>query len=551
MRVLLLCRAFNGLSQRILVELEDRGHEVSVELDVNDSVTIEGVALFRPDLVLATYLTRRIPEAVWRKTRTLVVHPGPPGDRGPAALDHAIMDGVASWGVTLLEAQDEMDGGDIWASRLFAMRDATKSSLYRNEVTEAACACVLEAVLALEHCEKPATRSPQGIFRPALRQADRQIAWQTDTTAEVLAKLRAADGQPGVRDDRLGLDCYLFDGHPALDLRGEPGTLLAQRHGAVCVATADGAVWIGHARPVPATDLQPTFKRPAALVLPSDAKTLPEADGPDRIGYSEERGVGYLAFDFYNGAMSTADCGRLLWAYRQALRRPTKVLVLEGGREFWSNGMNLTTIEAAASPAEESWANINAMDDLAEAIAVTTDKVVIAQMRGNAGAGGVFLALAADRVLARDGIVLNPHYKNMGNLFGSELWTYLLPRRVEADAADAMMATRRPIGTTAALKIGLIDTCLPGERSAADAAVVAEAEALAADPAFDALIADKQKRRVADEAQKPLTAYRAEELERMRLNFFGFDSSYHVARYHFVHKLRPARTPFHLARHRG
>ena len=44
------------------------------------------------------------------------------------------------------------------------------------------------------------------------------------------------------------------------------------------------------------------------------------------------------------------------------------------------------------------------------------------------------LALGADRVLLRDGIVLNPHYRTMG-LFGSEYWTYVLPRRVGRPAA--------------------------------------------------------------------------------------------------------------------
>ena len=56
----------------------------------------------------------------------------------------------------------------------------------------------------------------------------------------------------------------------------------------------------------------------------------------------------------------------------------------------------------------------------------------MAAIRGNAGAGGVFLGLAADRVVAASGAVFNPHYKNMGNLFGSEYWTYLLPQRVGA-----------------------------------------------------------------------------------------------------------------------
>ena len=37
----------------------------------------------------------------------------------------------------------------------------------------------------------------------------------------------------------------------------------------------------------------------------------------------------------------------------------------------------------------------------------------------------------------------------------------------------------------------------------------------------------------------------------MRLNFFGFDSSYHVARYNFVRKVPKSRTPSYLARHRA
>ena len=53
-----------------------------------------------------------------------------------------------------------------------------------------------------------------------------------------------------------------------------------------------------------------------------------------------------------------------------------------------------------------------------------------------------------------------------------------------------------------------------------------------------------------DAATAPLAGYRAAEMERMRLNFYGFDASYHVARHHFVHKLPRSRTPLHLARHR-
>jgi putative two-component system hydrogenase maturation factor HypX/HoxX len=73
---------------------------------------------------------------------------------------------------------------------------------------------------------------------------------------------------------------------------------------------------------------------------------------------------------------------------------------------------------------------------------------------------------------------------------------------------------------------------------------------LASDSALDERIEQKRRQRAADEAAKPLAAWREEELERMRRNFYGFDPSYHVARYHFVLRSPHSWTPRHLARHR-
>jgi putative two-component system hydrogenase maturation factor HypX/HoxX len=60
----------------------------------------------------------------------------------------------------------------------------------------------------------------------------------------------------------------------------------------------------------------------------------------------------------------------------------------------------------------------------------------------------------------------------------------------------------------------------------------------------------KQHARLADEAVRPLAAYRHDEVQRMHRNFYGFDPSYHVARHHFVHRKPMAFTPRHLALHR-
>jgi ATP-dependent Zn protease len=50
------------------------------------------------------------------------------------------------------------------------------------------------------------------------------------------------------------------------------------------------------------------------------------------IAYDETGGVGFLHFEFYNGAMSTAQCERLREALAWAKQRPVRILVLMGGR---------------------------------------------------------------------------------------------------------------------------------------------------------------------------------------------------------------------------
>jgi putative two-component system hydrogenase maturation factor HypX/HoxX len=559
MRILLLTHAFNSLAQRLFVALRERGHLVSVEFDINDRVSEEAVELFRPDLIVAPFLKRRIPAAIWSRHVCLIVHPGIPGDRGPSSLDWAILEAEPDWGVTVLQADAELDAGAIWEWRGFPMRPAAKSSLYRNEVAEAAEQAVLACVDRMEAggsgggpAAAPAPGG-RGRLRPAVKQADRAIDWRSDDSETVLRKIRSADGRPGVRDEVLGVPVWLYDGHGDDRLLGPPGTVIARREGAICRATADGAVWIGHLRL--RTEDGMTFKLPAEQVLAGRLGAVPEVAAHDGrtwqdIRYHEDRGVGVLDFAFYNGALSTRQCERLRRAYAAARRRDIRVLVLMGGPDFWANGMHLNVIEAAPSAADESWRNINAIDDFVDDILVTGDRLTIAALQGNAGAGGVFLALAADRVIGRRGIVLNPHYKGMGNLYGSEYWTYLLPRRAGAGNAAILTEARLPMGVAEAKRLGLVDAEIVGDVPAFRRQVLALARDLAADPALPALLRDKQAGRAADEAAKPLAAYRRDELERMRLNFYGFDPSYHVARYNFVHAVAKSRTPLPIALHR-
>lgn len=576
LRVLLLAHSFNSLTQRLFAELRRRGHAVSLELDISDAVTQEAVALFRPDVVIAPFLKRRIPDAVWQNHLCLVVHPGVPGDRGPSALDRALLRGEAYWGVTVLQATGEFDAGPVWASAGFAMRAATKASIYRNEVSRCAVAAVLECLRRLERGEGVPAMDAHGVSGrdwPPLRQAERALHWGRDRTAAILLAIRAADGSPGLADSLFGQPCHLFDGHAATPETlaaappGLPGEVVARRANALLRRTVDGGVWIGHVRRAAAAGTDAALKLPATDAFGTKAQALPELGVPlerdaaewDELRYRELGNagalVGVLEFDFYNGAMSTRQCGRLARAIRELRGRPVRVLVLAGGADFFSNGVHLNTIEAegqapGGSAADASLRNIEAIDDVALEILTLTDRLTVSALRGNAGAGGVFLALAADEVWAHPGVVLNAHYKNMGNLYGSEYWTYVLPRRLGLQRANEVTQARLPQLTAEAMHEGLVDASFGDDPNHFFELALARALALAEDKGYSGRVSGKQARRDADEATKPLAAYREEELTRMRRNFYGFDPSYHVARYHFVHKLAQAWTPRHLALHR-
>ncbi|MGO8959497.1 MAG: hydrogenase maturation protein [Streptosporangiaceae bacterium] len=562
MRILLIASAYNSLTQRVHAELADRGDDVSVELAVGDEVLRQAIDRLDPELIVAPMLTTAIPADIWSARPCFIIHPGPRGDRGPSSLDWAIMTGAERWGVTVLQANAQMDGGDVWASTEFAMPHCAKSSLYRTEVADAALTTLLLALRRFEDGCQPepldySRPDVTGELRPPCRPEDRKIDWTAEPSCSVAAKLRAADSSPGVLDVIGDAEYFMFGGHEEDTLRGKPGAIVAQRHGAICRATTDGAIWIPQLRRRQAPGGHGTFKLPATRALGAQLAGVPEASAPlagppgrrtyQEISYRESADVGYLEFSFPGGAMSTRQCRRLLAAYQHARTRPVRVIVLGAPRDVFCNGIHLNVIEAANDPGAESWCNINAIDDLVQAILTTTDRLTVAALAGNAAAGGLMLALAADEVWCRGGSVLNPHYRLMG-LHGSEYWTYTLPRRVGAEQAARLTEECLPVSTSAALRCGLIDRIIAGGAADFRAQVTTLAQALAHGRDYGTRLAAKTCGLSDADRADLLRNHRNAELAMMRRNFFDPREPYALLRRAFVYKDKPQRTPPHLVR---
>ena len=131
-------------------------------------------------------------------------------------------------------------------------------------------------------------------------------------------------------------------------------------------------------------------------------------------------------------------------------------------------------------------------------------------------------------------------------LYGSEYWTYSLPKRVGPQKALELTQNALPLGTRKAKSLGYIDEILSDDYEVFLAQVMENAEALAASPQYATRLAEKLTIREQDETAKPLAAYRLAELKRMKANFSGKKApgevDYHQARYNFVHKIKPKLT---------
>ncbi|KAL2753125.1 hypothetical protein ACRALDRAFT_1066050 [Sodiomyces alcalophilus JCM 7366] len=292
MKILFLCTAHNSLSQRLYLVLSE-AHSVTVEYALSDLVMIEAANLAKPDLIICPFLTSRVPREIYDKYMTLIIHPGPPGDAGPSALDWVLMgddgsepdpqsllqsmslsrDGRSHWGVTVLQAVEELDAGPAWAFEQFPLDidspHVTKSTLYRGPVTRAALTATLAALNRIVaaasgqslhtpppspgyegsemmlQCHLAAQVSagapailpnlsphlkPQPAYRvlsatlrtpflggetrrrPLLQAAQRAFDVNIHTAREISRRIRCADSQPGCLIPLFGMKLYVYGG---------------------------------------------------------------------------------------------------------------------------------------------------------------------------------------------------------------------------------------------------------------------------------------------------------------------------------------------------
>jgi len=422
------------------------------------------------------------------------------------------------------------------------MRDTTKSSIYRNETFYASIDALEILLQNLQDQNFMPIKQPNTPMHTQLTQKHRVINWQKDTTQEIIKKINFSDSFPGVLDEILGIQCYLFGAWEEEKFKSDkPKEILAKRDGAICISTTNGAIWIAILKE------KNRFKLPATYVLKDRLKGIKEDRLPlifDKsyktfyeISCDIKDDVGYLYFNFHNGAFSSDKCIKLKYAF-EYIKEKVKVVVLMGGVDFFSNGIHLNILEDSKKNGEDGWANINAINDLIKSVIFSPNNLMVSFVRKNAGAGGVFLATACDLVFAKDEVVLNPHYKTIG-LSGSEYHTYTLPKRVGENIAKKLTSECLPISALKAKEIGLIDDIIKNKEQLHQLLVqkINREE-------FDDFLWDKED--FLEENYNLIERYKEDEIKVMYSEFWDEDSIFHTLRAEFVYKICPTATPERL-----
>ncbi|QDS73431.1 hypothetical protein FKW77_008537 [Venturia effusa] len=646
MKILFLCTSYNSLSQSVYLALSTE-HDITIEYALSETVMIEAVELAKPDLILCPFLTCKVPREIYTRILTLIIHPGPPGDAGPSALDWVLMGdtgeidnadevlenldhgeiraGRSHWGVTVLQAIEQFDAGPVWAFEQFPINidqpELTKSDVYRGPVTQAA---IKASISAIDRIQKAMIKSPSsgakplagklgpqhhGVIspdlsaspsyrllsvstlatfqggkthhRPLLPAKKRDFDPSRHTAQQISRRIRCGDSQPGVLSKVFGQPLYIYggiieEGFGIARPIAPPGSIVATRNEAVCIATCDGrGVWITNVRRQKRSVDKALWPKVPAVMGLKELGIL-NAMKAQRLQWAAPRNwslssvstfqqvwidfvpvvngkIAYLYFNFYNGAMTTSQCSQLIDAMDYILAsstptNPVKALVMMGGNYF-SNGIALNVIEADASPSASGWMNINRIDDVVQYLLQEMPKrdiLTIAGIRGNAAAGGVAFAAACDIVVAGANVVLNPAYRSMG-LHGSEYHSLSYFGRCGHDVGTQLLREMLPMSAFQALACGLVDHVVPGQGAALDAQIRAHVADIV-DSASSNVLTWKCGIDLSPEA---LAAARVTELAEMSKDFFSLRAErFHTRRFAFIRKCKPSRTPFRFAEHR-
>jgi len=168
--------------------------------------------------------------------------------RGAAPIERALLAGDAETGVCLMRMTEGLDEGPIYACRRTPIAPTDTGASLRERLTQLGCELLVEMLprIATGKCV-PHPQRGKPCYAAKLTSADRELSWQMDA-AIVDRIVRCFAPKPGARIRFRGRWLKVLQGR-VLDLRAEPGRIMAITREGVAVACASGGYLLQQVQP--------------------------------------------------------------------------------------------------------------------------------------------------------------------------------------------------------------------------------------------------------------------------------------------------------------
>ena len=209
---------------------------------------------FEPDVCMMAYVTLFVPEAVRDapKHGTFQYHPSLlPRHRGPSSINWPIIQGEKRTGLTIFWPDDGLDEGPILLQKEVEIGpDDTLGSLYFERLFPMGVDAMLEALDLVREGKAPRVEQDdaEATYESWCKKADARIDW-AKPASELHDLIRGCDPQPGAWTTHDGEEVQVYDAQVLPGGGKAPGTVVDVNEGGVVIATGDGDILVGRARP--------------------------------------------------------------------------------------------------------------------------------------------------------------------------------------------------------------------------------------------------------------------------------------------------------------
>ncbi len=170
--------------------------------------------------------------------------------RGAAPIQAAILAGDEETGVSIMRMVPRLDAGPVLLRAPTPVLDDETAGELGLRLSELGALAIVEALslVSLGGADGEPQDEALVTWAPKVGRADARLDWGRSGVA-VARAIRAYDPAPGAFSTLRDAEVKLFGARPALDTRGDPGTVLDVDESGMLVACGTGGVRIAYAQP--------------------------------------------------------------------------------------------------------------------------------------------------------------------------------------------------------------------------------------------------------------------------------------------------------------